>query len=372
MQAAEYGEPAGAGSVRCRLCPLACVIAPGRLGACRVRANDDGRLVSLNYGRVAAAAVEPIEKKPLYHFHPGSFVYSLGAHGCNLHCAYCQNWKISQRTATGPRVSPRAAVRAAQAAREADGRLIGLAFTYTEPIVWFEYVRDAAALAHAAGLSVVLKTAGFVNPEPLQRLLEWADALNIDVKAFREEFYRSVCGGGLEPVRRTVEAAVRAGRHVEVSALVVPGRNDEPSEMDELASWLAGLDPRIPLHLPRFYPNWRLDGQPAGEDALEALRRVASRHLPYVYVGGTWQAGHTATLCPGCGQSLVQRDGFRVRATGLSGRCCSGCGRPADFAGNLHGQAGPMSASGSIVSTRRGGNESDRGSPREEAGTWVR
>jgi pyruvate formate lyase activating enzyme len=291
---------------------------------------------------VAARALEPIEKKPFYHFHPGARVYSLGPYGCNLHCAYCQNWRLSQRGSEGEPLPPEAAVAAALAARARDPRVVGLAFTYTEPLVWFEYVRDVAALARPHGLRVVLKTAGYVSPEPLGEALAWVDALNVDVKAFREAFYRSVCGGGLAPVRRAVEAAVRAGRHVEVTTLVVPGRNDDPGEMEELAAWLGGMDARIPLHLPRFYPNWRLGGRPPGEEVLGALRQVARRHLMYVYVGGTWRAEDATTRCPACGAALIRRDGLRARAVGLERGACAACGRPADLVGAVADCGDPL------------------------------
>ncbi len=331
-----YGEPVTGGGVICRLCPAQCTIPAGGWGGCGVRGNVAGVLVPRNYGRIAATAVEPVEKKPLYHFHPGARLLSLGAFGCNLHCAFCQNWYLSQREpGGGEELAPEAAVERALTAG-----VFGIAFTFTEPIVWFEYVRDTARLAQSAGLKVVLKAAGFINREPLEELLTWVDALNVDVKAFREDFYRQVCGGSLAPVLHTVEAAVQAGRHVEVTTLLVPGLNDDPGELEELAAWLAGLDRNAPLHLPRFYPNWRLGGAPAGDDQLEAARRLAQRHLSYVYVGGTWSPEHTTTRCPRCQAALIRRNGFAVQNVGLVGGVCAVCGRPADVVGSVPASLG--------------------------------
>jgi pyruvate formate lyase activating enzyme len=325
-RAAAYGTAVGRGAVRCGLCPNDCVIPDGGRGSCQVRANRGGVLVAENYGRVAAASLDPIEKKPLYHFHPGSLVYSLGSPGCNLHCRYCQNWRYSQAQEPADPLSPSEAVERALAARRRDPGVVGLCYTYTDPIIWFEYVLDTARLARQVGLVNVLKTNGYVNPEPLAELLEVADALNVDVKAFSEPFYRQVCGAGLAPVLRTVEAAVRAGRHVEVTALLVPGRNDSPAEVDALAGWLAALGESIPLHLARFFPNYRMEGAPTSVASLESARDTARRHLRHVYITGAWGADHGATRCPGCGETVIRRDGFRVRLDRVEGGRCACCG----------------------------------------------
>lgn len=340
MHVARYGEVDAAGAVRCRLCPTECVIPEGSQGSCRVRGTRGGRLVSLNYGVVAASACDPVEKKPLFHFHPGALLFSLGPPGCNLHCGFCQNWQISQTDLGSETYSPEAAVRRAEALRAADPRVVGMAFTYTDPVVWFEYVADCARLCRAAGLAVVLKTNGYINPEPLRDWLPWVDALNVDVKAFRDSFYRRVCQGGLAPVLATVEAAVAAGKHVEISHLPVPGENDDPAEFEALCTWLGGVSPEVPLHLLRYFPNYRMGGAPTPVAALETMRAQAQRHLRHVYIGGTWSAEHAETRCAGCHTVLIRRQGFRVRAEGLDGggRCRS-CGLAAPFVGALHGEA---------------------------------
>jgi pyruvate formate lyase activating enzyme len=341
MHVARYGEAADPpGAVRCRLCPTECLIGEGRDGSCRVRGNRGGRLVSLNYGVVAASACDPVEKKPLYHFHPGALLLSLGPPGCNLHCDFCQNWQISQVGEAGSRMSPRAAVAEALRLRARDPRVIGLAFTYTDPVVWFEYVLDTARLCRAAGLAVVLKTNGYINPEPLGEWLPWVDALNVDVKAFDDGFYRRVCQGSLQPVLATVEAAVAAGKHVEVSHLPVPGANDGPEELEALCGWLAGVSRDVPLHILRYFPNYQRGGRPTPLADLEAMRARARAHLRHVYVGGTFRPEHMSTRCAGCGAELVRRDGFRVSAPGLdaAGRCAR-CGEPAPIAGPVHAPA---------------------------------
>ena len=341
MHVARYGVPADPrGAVRCQLCPTECLIGEGRDGSCRVRGNRGGQLVSLNYGVVAASACDPVEKKPLYHFHPGGWLLSLGPPGCNLHCDFCQNWQISQVGEAEARMAPEAALAEALRRRDEDPRVIGLAFTYTDPVIWFEYVLDTARLARAAGLLVVLKTNGYVNPEPLQEWLPWVDALNVDVKAFNDGFYRRVCQGALQPVLATVEAAVAAGKHVEVSHLPVPGENDDPAELEALCRWLGGVSPDVPLHLLRYFPNYRMGGSPTPVADLEAMRERARAHLRHVYIAGTFRPEHMSTRCAGCGAELVRRDGFRVMATGIDGAGrCTGCGETAPIAGLVHAAA---------------------------------
>ncbi len=342
MHVARYGVPvelggSAAGAVRCQLCPTECVIGEGREGSCRVRGNRGGQLVSLNYGVVAASACDPVEKKPLYHFHPGALLLSLGPPGCNLHCGFCQNWQISQVGEAEDRLSPEAAVAEAERLRAQDPRVIGLAFTYTDPVIWFEYVMDTARLARAAGLAVVLKTNGYINPEPLAEWLPWVDALNVDIKAFSDGFYRRVCQGALQPVLDTVAAAVAAGRHVEVSHLPVPGENDGPGELEALCAWLGGVSPDVPLHLLRYFPNYRMGGQPTPVADLEAMRERAKAHLRHVYISGTFRPEHASTRCGSCGAELIRREGFRVTWPGLDEAVrCTGCGDPAPIAGRTH------------------------------------
>lgn len=285
MMEARYYEraPGGVGSVRCLLCPHGCLVADGGQGRCLARAGRGGRLVAESYGRVAGLALDPVEKKPLRRYCPGRTVLSVGSYGCNMRCAFCQNYAVS--TARAPTESM-PAERLLAIAREAAGTAgnIGIAFTYNEPLVGIEYVLDCAALFKEAGLRVVLVTNGLVNDAVLDDLLPWVDAMNIDLKSFDEDFYARH-GGVLAPVKNTIiRAAQRC--HVEVTTLIVPGGNDDPERMEEQAAWLAGLSPDIPLHLSRFFPRHRMqDRAPTPLRTLAQLEGIARAHLRHVYLG---------------------------------------------------------------------------------------
>ncbi len=273
-------------TVTCRLCPHNCHIAPGRIGVCRVRGNVDGELYSLNYARVASIALDPIEKKPLYKFHPGSNILSAGSLGCNLKCSFCQNWGIAQQGEVAVDTVEMAPEELAEKAvkTKADGN-IGVAYTYNEPSIWYEYVLDTAKIIKKEGLNNVLVTNGFISEEPLRHLLPYIDAMNIDVKAFTESFYKDTCKGGLDDVRRTVEIAA-ASCHVELTTLVIPEMNDSMDEIDRLSRWIASISPTIPLHLSRFFPQYKMkDKPPTPVDTLIRARDTAKANLEFVYLG---------------------------------------------------------------------------------------
>lgn len=273
--------------VVCPVCPRACALAEGQLGLCHARRARDGRVIDDNYGRVTSLALDPIEKKPLAQFHPGSLVLSVGSYGCNLRCPFCQNASIA---CAGPtdvpwrEVQPSKLVELAESVRDQGN--IGIAFTYNEPLVGYEFVRDTARLAHERGLANVLVSNGFVNPGPLAELLPLIDAANIDLKGFTQAFYDFV-GGNLETVKRTITtlAATRTC-HLEVTMLIIPGMNDSEQEIAAAAQWLASLDPSIPYHLTRFFPCHQLTDRPATPVAdVHRLADVARRYLPHVYTG---------------------------------------------------------------------------------------
>ncbi len=270
----------------CEICPRHCVLKPGQTGACRARVNDGGKVVCANYGQLTAIALDPIEKKPLMRFHPGTYILSVGSYGCNLRCPFCQNDDISQAGTEIPTttVTPDALVaRAARLASEPAGN-IGIAYTYNEPLVSYEFVRDCAVLAHKAGLKNVLVTNGMICPEPFAKLLPLIDALNIDLKGFSQEFYDWV-GGDFETVRGTITAAVTRA-HVEVTTLIIPGVNDSEESMDAEAAWLASLNRDLPLHISRFFPRYRVTDRAATPvETIARLCDVARRHLRYVYSG---------------------------------------------------------------------------------------
>jgi len=319
-EAAHY-EKKPDGKVRCRLCPHNCTIAQGRHGRCRVRTNRGGTLYTEIYGRVTSAAMDPIEKKPLYHFHPGAPILSLGTRGCNFACEFCQNWAISQADAPTSPLPPHAALQTAR--REGS---IGIAYTYNEPLIWFEYVLETAKLAREAGLVNVLVTNGFCNPEPFEELLPYVDAMNIDIKSIRPQFYKTLCHATLQPVLDNAVAASRR-THLEVTNLIIPGHNDGDADLEELARWIAAnLGPHIPTHLSAYFPRYRLQAPPTPLATMERARRIFAAHLHHVYLGNCYAETGSDTRCHHCGALLIQRRGYHVRVVGLDGALCAACG----------------------------------------------
>lgn len=328
MRKALYYEREAGGRVRCGLCPKRCLIMPDGRGFCRVRENRGGILYSNIYARCASYNLDPMEKKPLFHFYPGHSIFSIGTTGCNLACLFCQNWQISQVEAGTVELPPGEAVKMALHYKEAGYGCAGIAFTYNEPSIWFEYIMDTAVLARESGLKVVMVTNGFICAEPLEDLLTRVDAFNVDVKGFTAGFYPTVCRGLLEPVLETVAAIRRAGRHVEVTNLLVPGENDDEGSIGALADWLSGVGEDIPLHLSRYHPAYRFDRPATDLAVLDRAREIARRRLRYVYLGNTRRSGDDDTVCHNCGRVIVVREGFRLARLELEGGCCRHCGEP--------------------------------------------
>ena len=282
MKEAVFYKPLDDKSVECGLCPHCCIIPPDKRGLCGVRHNQNGTLIAGSYGRVTSIALDPIEKKPLYHFYPGAKILSLGSYGCNFHCGFCQNYKISMGQAAFRELSPEdVAVASAELAPKGN---MGVAYTYNEPLIGYEFVEDCAHLIAEQGQKNVLVTNGFIRKEPLVRLLPFIHAMNIDLKSFRPEFYREI-GGRLDEVQRTI--ALAAPRcHLEVTILIIPGKNDCPEEMRALSGWLASIDTNIPLHVSRFFPAYKLREIPATPvETVYRLVEVARQSLRYVYPG---------------------------------------------------------------------------------------
>ncbi len=315
-----FFEPAGGDLVRCRLCPHECAIAPGAYGRCRVRANRGGRGEIPFAGRLTSVAIDPIEKKPLYHYRPGSSILSVGFLGCNFHCPFCQNYAISQTNEAPARfMAPAELVETAVRCGS-----MGIAYTYSEPLVHLEYVIECARLARTRGLANVLVSNGFVNSGPAEELLGLLDAANIDLKGWDADFYKREIGGGLEPVCRFLRQA--AGRiHLEVTTLVIPTRNDDAAQVEAMAAFLAGLDPDIPYHLSCYYPAYRCTIPPTPPETVRRLAAAARAHLRYVYLGNVGLE-ETNTVCPECGALLVRRAGYRVAVVGLRDGGCAACG----------------------------------------------
>ena len=269
----------------CELCFHHCALDDGQTGLCRARACQDGKIISLNYGKLTSLALDPIEKKPLRRFHPGSLILSVGSFGCNLRCPFCQNHEISMAGDSGIQtveVSPEQL--AAKAAELVPQGNIGVAYTYNEPLIGYEYVQNCAALVHEQGMINVLVTNGTVEEEPWRALLPLIDASNIDLKGFTPAWYRQL-GGNLETVKRSIALAAERC-HVEVTTLLIPGENDSEEEIRELARWLASISSEIPLHLSRFFPRYRmLDRPPTPVEQVSRLAETARRYLSYVYTG---------------------------------------------------------------------------------------
>ncbi|MDD2432982.1 MAG: AmmeMemoRadiSam system radical SAM enzyme [Clostridia bacterium] len=269
--------------VRCLLCPHGCVISEGKQGRCRVRKNVAGKLYLLNYGLVTSLALDPIEKKPLKRFFPGKQVFSLGTFGCNFACSFCQNWQIAhQKEVATHFLAPEEAVAKAKEFLPLGNE--GIAYTYSEPLMWFEYVLETAKLAKEAGLKNVLVTNGYLNPQPLKELLPFLDAVNLDIKAFTQEFYEKLCQGRLAPVLHSAKL-LASNCHLEVTTLLIPQQNDSPEEIAELAQWIAQLDRQIPLHLTRYFPNYKLQTSATARETMLRAKKVAEEYLDYVYLG---------------------------------------------------------------------------------------
>jgi len=266
-------------SVRCELCPHRCLIPGGKQGICGVRENRDGRLVALTYGKVAAVQIDPVEKKPLYHFHPGKPILSIGSVGCNFHCGFCQNYHLVEKRVPLASVAIPDLLQAAR--REG---AVGISYTYNEPLIWYEFVTDCAREFRKAGMVNVLVTNGYVSPGPLAELLPLVDAMNIDLKSMDPEFYRNICGGKLGPVLDTIRGSARA-THVEITSLLVTGENDSEHAVRAVVDFVAGVNPEIPLHLSRYMPMYRFTAPPTPPGRLAAAFRIARERLRYVYVG---------------------------------------------------------------------------------------
>ncbi|WP_303813823.1 AmmeMemoRadiSam system radical SAM enzyme [Selenomonas ruminantium] len=269
----------------CNLCPHHCALAEGQVGFCHTRRNEGGQIKSLNYGKVTSLAIDPIEKKPLYHFYPGSVILSLGSFGCNMACPFCQNHTISQGGEREVRwhISPEQLAELAQETSQQYGS-IGVAFTYNEPLLSYEYLRDTLPLLHQAGQKNVLVTNGQIEEEPLTELLPYVDAMNIDLKTFAEKTYAKL-GGSLQAAQRTIQMAAEAGVHVEVTTLVVPGISDAINEFCAEVDWLAAVSREIPLHLSRYFPRYQCKAPATPLDKLYELQRIAQKCMKYVYLG---------------------------------------------------------------------------------------
>jgi len=312
--------------LQCDLCPKRCPIEPGQSGECRIRVNLDGELVAVTYGHPCSVNVDPVEKKPLFHFLPGTDILSLATVGCNLHCKNCQNWEISQANpeekqayALSPEEIPNVAKK--HACRS-------IAYTYSDPIVYYEYTLDSSVRAKDAGLKNVLVTAGYINEEPWKELCGYTDAANIDLKAYSDKFYREVCEASLEPVLNSLVLAKSVGVWVEVTNLLIPTLNDEEGMIRDLSRWvMQNLGKETPLHFSRFFPQYRMRNlPPTPGSTLERARQIAKAEGLYnVYVGNLTTPEGENTYCPSCNRLLVERRGYTILQNELDGQRCPYC-----------------------------------------------
>ena len=315
--------------VKCNLCAHRCVIQDSKKGICRVRENIGGKLYMLNYGKLIAQHVDPIEKKPLFHFYPGSTAYSIATAGCNFHCYFCQNWDISQITndeilKSGQEATPEQIILNAKQAG-----CKNIAYTYTEPTIFFEYSYDTARIAHETGLNNIYITNGYMTTEMLEMISPYLDAVNIDLKAFRDKTYRKFIGARLQPVLDSLKKIKQLHIWLEVTSLIIPGINDDQYEIRDMANFIAnelGLD--VPWHISRFFPDYKMKEIPATPlKTLQLAKDIGlETGLNYVYLGNITNHGNADTKCPGCGQILIERINFGIIKNKIQDGCCPNCG----------------------------------------------
>lgn len=327
MRKALFWAPLGEATVKCLLCGHFCMIKEGKCGICGVRTNKGSRLYTLSYGNIIAQAPDPIEKKPLYHFLPGSYSYSIASPGCNFSCLFCQNHSISQ-------IEPETAIHFKENSRPEDIVASALAlkcrsisYTYTEPAVSFEFAYDTAQIASKEGLKNIFVTNGYISGDALDTILPYIDAANVDLKGDKE-FYRKLCGAKMTPVVETIERMKSAGVWVEVTTLLIPGYNDSGHVLRELSGIIRGVDACMPWHITRFFPVYKMSGHyPADIPSIKRARQTAlDSGVKYVYTGNIEDGEGSNTYCGSCGSLLIQRDGYSEEFISFDGKGCAGCG----------------------------------------------
>jgi pyruvate formate lyase activating enzyme len=333
MHEAQYYTKLTNQTVQCDLCPWNCILKPGQTGSCKVRSNENGKLVTHVFNKIAAFGIDPVEKKPLYHFYPGKNILSVGEVGCNLHCSFCQNHNISQCFASEfegfQEITPAQLV--AKALKIS--RNIGIAYTYNEPFTFYEFMLETAQLAHKSGLKNVAVSNGYINPEPLEKLLPFIDAFNIDLKAFSEEFYKNQTKGKLGPVLECLKIIAKSPAHLEITNLVIPGLNDGETEFEKMVNWITtALGNEVPLHLSRYFPQYKLNLPPTPITKLETLYELAKNHLHHVYLGNVNDEKRSSTYCSQCNKTIILRNHYNISIQNLDGKgCCRFCGNASNI-----------------------------------------
>ncbi len=329
---AKYYIPKDGGYVKCILCPQGCEIEEGGAGKCLVRINKGGKLFAASYGKIAAINIDPIEKKPLFHFYPTYKILSVGGVGCNFSCKFCQNWELVEGVVPVKDLSPEELAHLALEFK--DEKNIGVAFTYNEPTIWFEYIIDTSKALRkiAPDMKVVLISNGYISAKPFEELCEYVDAMNIDFKFAKEEYYREISDAHFKPVlsliKRAWEAFLNTGKpFIELTYLVITGVNDKDDDFHKITDFVAEISSEIPFHISRFFPHFLMkDRPPTPPELIHRAYEIARKKLKYVYVGNIWGDKGEHTYCPECGQILIWRYGFASRVVGISDGRCSNCG----------------------------------------------
>lgn len=325
MKEAKWYEKLKEKKVHCFLCPHNCTIAEGKRGICRARENQKGKLISLVYGEPCSTNIDPVEKKPMFHFMPGTYAYSIGTAGCNLKCLFCQNWEISQaKPEEVPSIilPPEEVIRGAVA-----NDCQSIAYTYTEPTIFGEYVLDCAKLARKKGLKNIMVTNGYIQEKPLKEIYKYIDAANVDLKGFTEEYYKKICGATLEPVLETLKRLKKMKVWTEITTLIVPGYNDNMKDLEAEFKWIKeNLGKDSVLHLSRFFPCYKMQDVPiTPEETIRKAKQLADKYLDYVYVGNIHIDNAEDTFCPNCKKDIVLRSGYSIIEKKLNKDKCFNC-----------------------------------------------
>ena len=305
--------------IRCELCPQNCLIAEGKVGFCGVRQNKNNKLFSLVYDKPCSINIDPIEKKPLYHFFPSETTFSIGTVGCNLSCLFCQNWEISKAKPDTFSIKTITAEQIVETAKEKGLKMI--AYTYTEPTIFYEYMLDIARLAKKQGIKNVIVSNGFINEKPLKKLIKYIDAANIDLKSFDNEFYKKYCSGELEPILKTLKILKKNNIWLEITNLIIPSLNDNMKGIEEMCKWISKeLGKEVPLHFSRFFPCYKMQNrEPTPIETLEKAAEIARKYLNYVYIGNVPVDNNT--YCPKCGKELILRINYTSKSNLEQGKC---------------------------------------------------
>jgi len=327
LKEALYWIGLGENKIQCQLCPRRCVLTPNQKGFCRGRKNIEGKLYTLNYAQPVALHVDPIEKKPLAHVYPGTKSFSIATAGCNLRCKFCQNWEISQLDPEDVKVEPVSPEKIVAMAKETDSRTI--AFTYTEPIIFYEYMLDIAKIAKAEDIKSVIHSAGFVNEKPLREIAKYLTAANIDLKGFSDKYYASMCQGSLDAVLNSLKILEEEGVWIEITNLLIPGANDSDQDIAKLCKWIKeNLGPETPIHFARFFPLYKLTNlSPTPLKTLLRAKEIAeSEGMKFIYIGNVPQQIGENTICPNCSKTVIKRIGYNVIENLLENGSCPFCG----------------------------------------------